>query len=244
MTATATAAPPLLQARGLDAWYGEVQALHGLDFEVAAAEVIVILGANGAGKTTTLRSICGAVRTRGSLTFDGASIGGKQTSDIIRMGVGVVPQGRGTLTDLSVDDNLRAGAYVRKDRREIAEDIDYWYDTFPRLAARRHQLGASLSGGEQQMLAVARALMSRPRLLLLDEPSLGLAPVIVQQLFDVLRGVNEERGIAMVIVEQNVALALELASRAYVLEAGQIAVTGSAADLREDDAVRRAYLGY
>jgi branched-chain amino acid transport system ATP-binding protein len=244
MTATAAAAPPLLEARGLDAWYGEVHVLHGLDFEVAAAEVIVILGANGAGKTTTLRSICGVVRTGGSLTLDGSSIAGRPTSDIVRMGVAAVPQGRGTLTDLSVEDNLRAGAYVRSDRREVAEDIDYWYETFPRLAARRHQLGASLSGGEQQMLAVARALMSRPRLLLLDEPSLGLAPVVVQQLFEVLRGINEERGIAMVIVEQNVALALELASRAYVLEAGHIAVTGSAADLREDDAVRRAYLGY
>jgi branched-chain amino acid transport system ATP-binding protein len=244
MTETAIAAPPLLKAEGLDAWYGEVQVLHGVDFEVAAGEVIVILGANGAGKTTTLRSICGVVRTAGSLTLDGAPISGKQTSDIIRMGIGVVPQGRGTLVDLSVEDNLRAGAFVRKDRREVNEDIDYWYEVFPRLADRRDQLGGSLSGGEQQMLAVARAMMSRPRLLLLDEPSLGLAPVIVQQVFDVLRGVNEERGIAMVIVEQNVALALDLASRAYVLEAGHIAVTGSAAELREDDAVRRAYLGY
>jgi branched-chain amino acid transport system ATP-binding protein len=241
---TTVATEPLLELHDLHAWYGEVETLHGLDLHVDPGEVVVILGANGAGKTTTLRSICQLVRTRGTLQLDGASIAGRSTSDIVRRGVAVVPQGRGTLTDLSVEDNLRAGAYVRSDRREIAEDIEAWYETFPRLALRRNQSGGSLSGGEQQMLAVARALMSRPRLLLLDEPSLGLAPVVVEQLFEVLRRVNEERGVAMVIVEQNVALAFELASRAYVLEAGEIAVSGTAADLRDDEAVRRAYLGY
>ena len=234
----------LLEARDLHAWYGEVEVLRGLDFEVGDGEAIVILGANGAGKTTTLRAICQVVRTSGTLTIDGRSVVGRKTSDIVRRGVAVVPQGRGTLTDLSVEDNLRAGAYVRKDRKAIADDMDDWYETFPRLRLRRHQSGGSLSGGEQQMLAVARAMMSRPRLLLLDEPSLGLAPVIVEQLFQVLRRVNEERGVAMVIVEQNVAFAFDLAARAYVLEAGEVAVAGSAADLRDDESVRRAYLGY
>jgi branched-chain amino acid transport system ATP-binding protein len=234
----------LLTARNLHAWYGEVETLHGLDFEVGDREVIVVLGANGAGKTTTLRAVLQAVRTQGELTLLGKPLRGRSTPDIVRMGVAIVPQGRGTLTDLTVEDNLRAGAYVRRDRSGIAEDIDYWYETFPRLELRRHQSAGSLSGGEQQMLAIARALMSRPKLLLLDEPSLGLAPVVVERLFEVLQRVNEQREIGMVIVEQNVALALDLASRAYVLEAGEIVVTGTAAELREDESVRRAYLGY
>jgi branched-chain amino acid transport system ATP-binding protein len=234
----------LLEARDLHASYGEVEALHGIDFRVDRGEAIVIIGANGAGKTTTLRAICQRVKTKGALELDGASIAGKRTSAIIRAGVAVVPQGRGTLTDLSVEDNLLAGAYVRNDRAGVAADLDEWFETFPRLRLRRHQAAGSLSGGEQQMLAIARALMSRPRLLLLDEPSLGLAPVLVDQLFAVLREINESRGVAMVIVEQNVSLALELASRAYLLDAGEIVLSGTAAELQADDAVARAYLGY
>jgi len=241
---TSTTTQPLLAARGLHASYGDLEILHGLDFEVGVGEVVVILGANGAGKTTTLRAICQLVATRGELTLDGGSIAGRPTSAIVRQGVSTVPQGRGTLTDLTVDDNLLAGAYVRSDRVAIAQDIERWYEVFPPLAARRDQTAGSLSGGEQQMLAIARALMSRPRLLLLDEPSLGLAPVIVQRLFAVLREVNEQQDVAMVIVEQNAALALEIASRAYVLEAGEIVVDGTAAELRDNESVRRAYLGY
>ncbi len=234
----------LLEVRDLHAWYGEVETLRGLDFHVDEGEVVVIVGANGAGKTTTLRAICQVVRTKGTLELAGESLAGRSTQAVIRQGVAVVPQGRGTLNDLSVEDNLRVGAYVRKDSKGIAEDIDHWYETFPRLRLRRHQAAASLSGGEQQMLAIARAMMRRPRLLLLDEPSLGLAPVLVDQLFQVLRRVNEELGVAMIIVEQNVALALELASRAYVLEAGEMVRDGTADELRTDEGVRKAYLGY
>jgi branched-chain amino acid transport system ATP-binding protein len=240
----ATATEPLLRARGLRASYGPVEALHGIDLHVDPGEVVVVLGANGAGKTTTLRAICRVVSTRGELTLDGASIAGRPTAAVVRRGVATVPQGRGTLTDLSVEDNLRAGAYVRRDRAEIAADLEAWLETFPVLAARRDQSAGSLSGGEQQMLAIARACMSRPRLLLLDEPSLGLAPVIVQQLFGELRRINEELGVAMIIVEQNAALALELAARAYVLESGTVAVEGAADELRDHESVRRAYLGY
>jgi branched-chain amino acid transport system ATP-binding protein len=234
----------LLEARDIHASYGEVEVLHGLDFEVGHGEVVVIVGANGAGKTTTLRAICQLVRTRGELSFDGHSIVGRPTAEIVRLGVGLVPQGRGTLIDLTVDDNLRAGGYIRTDAREVGEDIEFWYETFPRLRDRRNMLAGSLSGGEQQMLAVARAMMSRPRLLLLDEPSLGLAPVVIQRLFDVLRGVRQQREVAMVIVEQNVSLALQMAQRAYVLEAGEVVMSGTADELSDNDGVRRAYLGY
>jgi branched-chain amino acid transport system ATP-binding protein len=234
----------LLEARDVHASYGEVEVLHGLDFEVGHGEVVVIVGANGAGKTTTLRSICQLVRTRGTLTLDGRSIAGRPTTEIVRRGVGLVPQGRGTLTDLTVEDNLRAGGYIRATRAEVDRDLAFWYETFPRLHDRRDMLGGSLSGGEQQMLAVARAMMSRPRLLLLDEPSLGLAPVVVQRLFEVLATIRREQAVAMVIVEQNVSLALDLAQRAYVLEAGEVVMSGSAEELRGNDGVRRAYLGY
>jgi branched-chain amino acid transport system ATP-binding protein len=237
--------PPLLEGRGLRASYGAVEALHGVDFHVHKGETIVVLGANGAGKTTMLRSICRLVSTKGELTFDGASVVGQSATAVIRKGIATVPQGRGTLTDLSVDDNLRAGAYLRKDRGEIAAEIEHWYEVFPRLGQRRRISAGSLSGGEQQMLAVARALMSRPRLLLLDEPSLGLAPLIVEQVYGVLREVQQQtQDLAIVLVEQNANIALELASRAYVLEAGQIAVEGTATELNDNEAVRRAYLGY
>ncbi|GHF41547.1 branched-chain amino acid transport system ATP-binding protein [Amycolatopsis bartoniae] len=233
----------LLELRGLRAYYGTVECLHGVDLTVGDGEVVVVLGANGAGKTTLLRSVCQLVRTEGSVLLSGKQLGGRSTYDVVRRGVAMVPQGRGTLAELSVDDNLRAGGYIRKDK-QVRTDIAYWYDTFPRLAQRRSTSAGSLSGGEQQMLAIARALMSRPRLLLLDEPSLGLAPIVVRQLFDVLARVRAEREVAMVVVEQNAALALDLARRAYVLEAGTVAVSGSAAELRDDESVRRAYLGY
>ncbi|KAA9148539.1 ABC transporter ATP-binding protein [Amycolatopsis acidicola] len=232
----------LLELRDIRAYYGEVECLHGIDLEVADGEVVVVLGANGAGKTTLLRSVCRLVRTEGTVLFEGEPFGGS-TYDVVRRGVSMVPQGRGTLAELSVDDNLRAGGYIRRDK-EIKADIAYWYEVFPRLAQRRATSAGSLSGGEQQMLAIARALMSRPRLLLLDEPSLGLAPIVVRRLFDVLGRVCAERGVAMVVVEQNAALALDMAQRGYVLEAGTVAVTGPAHRLRDDESVRRAYLGY
>jgi branched-chain amino acid transport system ATP-binding protein len=233
----------LLELHDVHAYYGDVECLHGVDLTVADGEVVVVLGANGAGKTTLLRAICQLVRTKGEIALHGKQIGGRTTYDIVRRGVSMVPQGRGTLVDLSVDDNLRAGGYVRRDKG-VEADIAYWYEIFPRLAQRRATSAGSLSGGEQQMLAIARALMSRPELLLLDEPSLGLAPIVVRQLFDVLARVCEERAVAMVVVEQNAALALDMAQRGYVLEAGTVAVTGPAERLRDDETVRRAYLGY
>jgi branched-chain amino acid transport system ATP-binding protein len=244
VSGAATATVPLLETRGLRASYGAVEALHGIDLYLEPGETIVVLGANGAGKTTLLRAVCRLVRTAGELVLDGSSIAGRPATDVIRRGIATVPQGRGTLTDLSVEDNLRAGAYLRRDRDGIAQDIDHWYETFPRLHKRRRMSAGSLSGGEQQMLALSRALMSRPRLLLLDEPSLGLAPVIVDQVFAVLADIQRSQTLSIVLVEQNATLALELAHRAYVLEAGRIAVQGSAAELRDDEAVRRAYLGY
>jgi branched-chain amino acid transport system ATP-binding protein len=220
-----------------------VQVLHGISLEVNEGEVVVVLGANGAGKTTTIRSICGMVSTRGSIELSGQDIVGKRTADVARFGVAHVPQGRGTFADLSVDDNMRLGAFTRKDK-EVAEDIERWYEVFPVLGQRRGSAAGNLSGGEQQMLALGRALMSKPKLLLLDEPSLGLAPKVVQGLFERLGTIKADVGTTMLIVEQNANLALAIADRAYVLEAGTIALSGTAAELQQDDAVRRAYLGY
>jgi branched-chain amino acid transport system ATP-binding protein len=233
----------LLQLTDLHASYGQVQVLHGISLSVEAGEVAVVLGANGAGKTTTIRSICQMVTTTGTVTFKGESLAGRSTSDIARLGVAHVPQGRGTFSDLTVEENLEVGAYRRKDR-SLQGDYDLWYDIFPRLGERRNQVAGSLSGGEQQMLAVARAMMSKPDLLLLDEPSLGLAPIIVQDLFQRLAAIRAEQGVTMLVVEQNAALAFGIADRAYVLEAGNIVLSGPAAELKNDDAVRRAYLGY
>ena len=250
MSTTAPSAPSpgavgtaLLEVRDLDASYGPVQVLHGLNFSVKEGEVVVILGANGAGKTTTLRAICQMVSTRGNVLVNGKSVEGKTTPEVCRAGVAHVPQGRGTFNDLTVEDNLEVGAFVRKDRN-LRADMDRWYTVFPRLGERRTQVAGNLSGGEQQMLAVARALMGRPKLLLLDEPSLGLAPMIVQDLFKRFGQINKEEGVTMLIVEQNAGLAFEIANHAYVLEAGQIVLSGSSEELRNDDAVRRAYLGY
>lgn len=233
----------LLELSDVSASYGPVRVLHGIDMYVDEGEVAVVLGANGAGKTTTIRSICQMVTTGGSIMFDGQSLAGKSTTDIARSGVAHVPQGRGTFADLSVVENLEVGAFRRKDKN-LKKDYDFWFAIFPRLAERRSQLAGSLSGGEQQMLAVARAMMSHPKLLLLDEPSLGLAPIIVQDLFNRLRTIKDEQGVTMLVVEQNASLAFGIADRAYVLEAGEIALEGTADELKNDDAVRRAYLGY
>jgi branched-chain amino acid transport system ATP-binding protein len=232
----------LLDVKDLHGGYGAIRVLHGIDFHVNAGEVVVILGANGAGKTTTLRVVSGMIEATGSIELGGKQLVGKNSADIVRLGVAHVPQGRGTLPELSVEDNLHVGAYIRKDK-EIQADIDKWYEIYPVLAERRHQLAGSLSGGEQQMLAVSRALMSRPKLLLLDEPSLGLAPIIVQDLFERFGEINRETGTTMLVVEQNAQLALGIASRGYVLESGQITIEGKAQDLMHDDAIRKAYLG-
>jgi branched-chain amino acid transport system ATP-binding protein len=232
----------LLEVSELRAGYGAVRVLQGLDFSVAEGEVVVILGANGAGKTTTLRAISGMIDASGHVLFDGHSIFGRRTEQIAALGIAHVPQGRGTIVDLTVDDNLRVGAYLRRGP-EIESDIERWYTTFPRLKERRTQQAGSMSGGEQQMLAVARALMGRPKLVLLDEPSLGLAPIVTQSLFRTLGDLNRDGGISMLIVEQNAGLALELAARGYVLETGTIVASGSAAELAGNDDVRRAYLG-
>jgi branched-chain amino acid transport system ATP-binding protein len=234
---------PLLVAHGVHASYGPVVALHGVDFAIESGEIVVILGANGAGKTTTMRAICGAVATKGSIRFDGRELVGRRPEQVARRGIAHVPQGRGTFSDLSVADNLEAGAYTRRDRPGVRADIDRWCETFPVLGQRRGQPAGQLSGGEQQMLAIARALMSRPRLLLLDEPSLGLAPMVIRALFERLTQINHEDGITMLVVEQNANLALGIAHRGYVLETGTLRAEGTATALAADDTVRRAYLG-
>ena len=232
----------LLAVEQLTGGYGAVRVLHGLDFTVEAGEVVVILGANGAGKTTTLRGLSGLIDARGRIEFDGHDVVGWKPERIAAGGIAHVPQGRGTITDLTVDENLRLGAYTRRDR-EVGADMDRWYGVFPRLAERRGQLDGSMSGGEQQMLAIARALMARPKLVLLDEPSLGLAPIVTQELFRTLGALNQEQGISMLVVEQNASLALGIARRGYVLETGSIVVAGSAEELAGNDDVRKAYLG-
>jgi len=233
----------VLEVAHLTGGYGPVQVLRGLDFTVGPGEVVVILGANGAGKTTTLRAVSGMIAAKGTVTFGGASLVGKSADQVVRLGIAHVPQGRGTITDLTVEENLRLGAYTRRDG-EVRADIDRWFEVFPRLAERRDQAAGSMSGGEQQMLAIARALMSRPKLLLLDEPSLGLAPIVTRELFERLGQINRDTGTAILVVEQNANLALDIAARGYVLEAGRIVTSGSADELKGDDAVRKAYLGY
>ncbi len=232
----------LLEVAELRGGYGAVRVLQGLDFSVDEGEVVVILGANGAGKTTTLRAISGMIATSGRISFAGQPITGRRPEQIAAAGIAHVPQGRGTIVDLTVEENLRIGAYRRRDR-DVTADIDRWYTTFPRLRERRTQQAGSMSGGEQQMLAIARALMARPRLVLLDEPSLGLAPLVTQDLFRTLGELNRTDGTSMLVVEQNAGLALEIAQRGYVLETGTIVTSGSASDLAGNDDVRRAYLG-
>ncbi|WP_419931195.1 ABC transporter ATP-binding protein [Candidatus Poriferisodalis sp.] len=232
----------MLKVEDLHARYGAVEVLRGLDFEVPDGNVVVILGANGAGKTTTLRALCNMCTTTGTVTMEGDDISRAKTADIVRRGVAHVPQGRGTFPELSVMDNLKIGAYTRKDN-EVNADVDRWFEIFPRLEERRDQLAGSLSGGEQQMLAVARALMCRPRLLLLDEPSLGLAPLIIEDLFERFAQLNKETGLTMLLVEQNANLALDMADYGYVIESGEIALHGRADQLKNDPAVQEAYLG-
>jgi branched-chain amino acid transport system ATP-binding protein len=240
MTATA----PLLEVANLNAGYGSSNILHGIDLTVGAGEVVVVLGANGAGKTTLMRAITGLIPHTGEMKIDGEPVGRVHPERMLRLGVGLVPQGRGTLTDMTVRDNLRVGAISRKAGREVNDDIDNWCTVFPALGKRRTQIAGTLSGGEQQMLAIARAMMSRPRLLLCDEVSLGLAPIIVQGLFEVLRQLNAESHTALLLVEQNAELALDVANRVYLLEVGSVAESGAAEDFRNNDSIRRAYLGY
>jgi branched-chain amino acid transport system ATP-binding protein len=234
----------LLEVEGLEAQYGWTKVLHGLSFVVEEGGITTILGANGAGKTTTLRAVCGMVKTAGEVRFDGRRIAGRPTEDIVRLGIAHVPEGRGTFMQLTVEENLRLGAYARAGRAALAGDLRRVFEYFPVLGDRRGQIAGSLSGGEQQMLAVARALMLRPRLLLLDEPSLGLAPLVVREIFRIVRAINREERVGVLLVEQNAATALDLADHAYLLETGRVVMSGPAADLKKDDAIRRSYLGY
>ena len=232
----------LLAVQRLVAGYGPVQVLDGLDLSVDAGEIVVVLGANGSGKTTTLRALSGMIPAKGSVVLNGKEVIGRKPEDLVGMGVAHVPQGRGTFPDLTVAENLRVGGYTRS-AAEVAEDMDRWFEVFPRLKERIDQAAGSMSGGEQQMLAIARALMSRPTLLLLDEPSLGLAPLVTRDVFERIAQINAELGTTVLVVEQNANLALDIATRGYVLETGRIIAEGSADELRNDDVVRRAYLG-
>ena len=234
----------LLDVKDLRAGYGDVRVLHGLSFSIAEGGVTTLLGANGAGKTTTLRALSRMIRASGEVTFAGRRIDGLSAEEIVRLGVAHVPEGRGTFTRLTVEENLQLGAITRGDRAGIAADLERLYGHFPILKVRRGQQAGTLSGGEQQMLALARAMMLRPKLLLLDEPSFGLAPLIVRELFDILSAINREEGVSMLLVEQNAALALSIADQAYLLETGEIVMSGPAAQISQDESVRRAYLGY
>jgi branched-chain amino acid transport system ATP-binding protein len=234
---------PLLELRGVAARYGALQALRGVELSVEEGEIVAVLGANGAGKTTTLRAISATVRTSGELVFAGERLP-RRPEAVARAGIAHVPEGRGTFAELSVDENLRLGAHVRRDRAGVKADYDRVLQRFPILADRRDQAAGTLSGGEQQQLALARALMQRPRLLLLDEPSLGLAPRLVTEFFAVVGELNEHEGLSVLVVEQNASIALASSNRAYVLEVGRVAVAGTSADLQRHPAVRRSYLGY
>jgi branched-chain amino acid transport system ATP-binding protein len=234
----------ILELRNVKAAYGPTQILEGVDLAVEERGITTLLGANGAGKTTTLRAICNMMlRVSGEIRFAGERIDGWATEDIVRLGVAHVPDGRGTFLDLTVAENLRIGAYTRRDKGVVA-DFERLYGYFPRLKERRRQQAGTLSGGEQQMLAISRALMLRPKLLLLDEPSFGLAPLMVQEIFRILRTINRNEGVGMLLVEQNAHSALELADHAYLMETGCIVMGGPAAIIACDDSVRRAYLGY
>jgi branched-chain amino acid transport system ATP-binding protein len=234
---------PLLELAGLNASYGHRRVLHEVDLSVEEGEIVAILGANGAGKTTTLRAISGAIQRAGELNFLGKSLLRCGASDAARLGIAHVPEGRGTMGQLTVAENLQMGAYVRQDRG-IAADLELVFGYFPILKERRKQYAATLSGGEQQMLAIGRALMARPKLVLLDEPSLGLAPLIAQRIFALIATINRDSGAAVLLVEQNAVAALQISHRAYVLESGRVAVSGSSAELKAHDGVRRSYLGY
>jgi branched-chain amino acid transport system ATP-binding protein len=234
----------LLQVSDLHAAYGLTRVLHGISFSLEQGSITALLGANGAGKTTTLRALCGMVQAEGELSFGGVRLDGKATEDIVRLGIAHVPDGRGTFVNLSVEENLRLGAYVRRDHNAIEQDFERVYAYFPRLKERRKQQAGTLSGGEQQMLAVSRALMLRPKLLLLDEPSFGLAPLIVREIFGIMRSINANDKVSILLVEQNAAMALDLADHAYLIETGRVVLSGTSAEIKQNDAVRRSYLGY
>ena len=232
-----------LETRGLEVAYGGIRAVKGVDLTVESGELVCLIGANGAGKTTTLKSVCGMLTPeQGEILYEGKPIGGKPSHDLLRLGISLVPEGRGIFGRLTVEENLKIGAYVRRDRAGIASDMERLYDLFPRLAERRAQQAGTLSGGEQQMLAIGRALMSRPRLLLLDEPSMGLAPMLVQKIFETIRRIAEE-GVTLLLVEQNAKLALEISHRGYVMESGKIILADAAQVLLRDPKVQQAYLG-
>jgi branched-chain amino acid transport system ATP-binding protein len=234
----------MLTIKDLRAYYGQVQALHGLEFSLDEGSVTTLLGANGAGKTTTLRAICNMIRSTGNIEFDGKPLAGVSTENVVRLGIAHVPQGRGTFTNMTVEENLQLGAISRSDTRNIPDDIERMYGHFPVLKQRHAQQAGTLSGGEQQMLAVARALMLRPRLMLLDEPSFGLAPLIVRDLFGILGKINREDKVTILVVEQNAQLALEIAQQAYVIETGRIVMSGSAKEIADNEDIRKSYLGY
>ena len=234
----------LLEVDGLCAGYGATEVIHDLSMRIEEGSITTLLGANGAGKTTTLRALCKMIRTRGSIRLAGEAIDQLATEDIVRRGVAHVPDGRGTFGSLTTEENLRLGGYTRRDRRAAAADQERMYDYFPRLRERREQQAGTMSGGEQQMLAIARALMLRPRLLLMDEPSFGLAPLIVREIFSIMKTINENDRVTILLVEQNAAMALKLASHAYLLETGRLVLSGEASALSNDEAVRRSYLGY
>jgi len=234
----------LLEVKGLKAFYRQTQALYGVDFELEEGSITTILGANGAGKTTTLRSISRMVRTEGEIKFDGHDITGLSTEKVAALGIAHVPEGRGTFVRQSVEENLHLGAYTRKNKNDVASDIDRVYAYFPRLMERRQQQAGTLSGGEQQMLAIGRALMLRPRLMLLDEPSFGLAPLIVQEIYEIMARIRDQEKASMLLVEQNANIALNLADQAYLLETGHVVMSGESEVLRNDENVRKVYLGY
>lgn len=234
----------LLAVENLHAYYGKTAALHGIDFAIEEGRVTALLGANGAGKSTTLRAICGMVRRSGDIRLRDKSIIGSQTEDIVRLGVAHVPDGRGTFTRQTVENNLQLGAMTRHDKAGIAADMEMVYGYFPILKKRRAQAAGLLSGGEQQMLAVGRALMLRPKLLLLDEPSFGLAPLIVREIFDIFRRLNRNEKVSILLVEQNASIALELADHAYLIETGRIVFSGASSEIRANEQLRRSYLGY
>ena len=234
----------LLEVKDLFAGYGPTEVLHGLSMQIEEGSITTLLGANGAGKTTTLRALSKMIKVRGQIMFDGQAIEGKATEDIVRLGVAHVPDGRGTFGSLSTEENLQLGSYTRKDKQEVALDQEKMYSYFPRLKERRNQQAGTLSGGEQQMLAIARALMLRPRLLLLDEPSFGLAPLIVREIFDIMQTINQRDKVTILLVEQNAAMALDLANYAYLLETGKLVLSGLSKDLKQDEAIRRSYLGH
>lgn len=234
----------MLEIKNINTYYGNIQALHGVSISVKQGEIITLIGANGAGKTTTLMSISGiVVPKKGEIEFNGEVISGKKPDDVVRMGLSHVPEGRHIFPFLTVAENLDLGAFLRKDKAGIKKDMEHVYDLFPRLKERRNQQGGTLSGGEQQMLAISRALMARPKLLLLDEPSLGLAPIIVRQIFDIIKRINEEDGTTIFLVEQNANLALKVANRGYVMENGHITLEDSAENLLANEDVKKAYLG-